>query len=278
MKKSLQVLALVFATSLFSQVSFHPYFNYSPTPFMSIIYGPGTIYYTTDGSDPNFSSLSITDSNVNIPIPHNLTIKARVKLSDNTLSAVYQRNYYTTLPEKKVFFKPAASWGVPCSFINMIEPSNAIDFFPPGQKMTEACEGWYQMAYLYGSAEINFNNCSDFGQTPSPFPRYQIIAEDTVYYDASSGPITNPPACLLATQETSKIANVKLAQNPVKDVLLVNSDLKFETYQILDFSGKIITQGKFKKDLNVSQLLKGTYLVKLVGDNSVQHYIKFIKN
>ena len=163
--------------------------------------------------------------------------------------------------------------------MNYVDPQTTVDVYPPGQKMTVACEGWYKTAYGFGINDISFNNCNYIGGSPNTnYVEYKIVSEDTVYYDASSGPITNPPACLLATQEATKIANIKLAQNPVKDLLLVNSDIKFETYQILDFSGKIISQGDFKKELNVSQLSKGTYVVKLLGQNSVQHYIKFIKN
>ncbi|MFW2135711.1 hypothetical protein ACK2M7_05415 [Chryseobacterium sp. TY4] len=41
------------------------------------------------------------------------------------------------------------------------------------------------------------------------YEEYRIVTEDTVYYDSSNGLITNPSACLMETQESSKIANVK---------------------------------------------------------------------
>lgn len=280
MKKSLQILTLLFTAVVFSQVYFNPQLNYNyGQNYPATINADGIIYYTVDGSEPSFNSQS-GENIVNLNITQNTVVKAKIKTGTFVLSQTYSKKFWHTLISKPIYFKPPSEWtDTPCYYSNYVDPQTTVDFYPPGPKMTAACEGWYKSTGSFGVTDISFNNCNFVSGSPNTsFVEYKTVSEDTVYYDASSGPITNPPACLLSTQEATKIANVKLAQNPVKDILLVNTDLIFKTYQILDFSGKIIAQGNFKKDLNVSQLSKGTYLVKLVGDNSVQHYIKFIKN
>ncbi|WP_300671270.1 chitobiase/beta-hexosaminidase C-terminal domain-containing protein [Soonwooa sp.] len=280
MKKSLQILALVFATSAFSQISFNPQLNYNyGQDYSATINANGTIYYTLDGSEPSLSSASANNI-VNINVTQNIVVKAKIQNGTAGLSETFSKKFWHTLTSKTVYFKPPTSWsGAPCSYMNTVDPQTTIDFFAPGQKMTAACEGWYKTNYNFAKIQMSFNNCNFISGSPNAnYLEYETVSEDTVYYDSSSGPISNPPECLLATQESSKIANVKIAQNPVKDVLIVNSDLKFDTYEIIDYSGKIVRQGNFVKDINVANLQKGSYLVKLLGNNSVQHYLKFIKN
>lgn len=277
MKKILLSLTTILSGIVFSQIYFAPQSNYNfGQNYQASITGNGTIYYTLDGSEPTLNS-SFGENNIDFNITENTLVKAKLKTGENTLSNTFIQKFWHTLIEKNVFFKPPTTWsGQPCSYMNWLDPQTTIDFYPPGQKMTEACEGWYKMTYSFGKPQIHFNNCL-LPQSPS-YVEYTIVTEDTVYYDSSTGSITNPPACLLGTQESSKIANVKIAENPVKDILQIKSDVKFENYQIVDISGKIIAQRNFEKEINVSQLQKGIYIIKLLGNNAVQHYLKFIKN
>lgn len=280
MKNVLLLFTTLLSVTVFSQISFAPQQNYKRGQnYTANIYANGTIYYTVDGKEPSLSS-PFSENVVNLNITKNTIVKAKFKTNATTLSETFTRKFWHTLEEKKVYFKPPTSWTkAPCSYMNMVDPETTIDFYPPGQNMTAVCEGWFKTLYTYGKANISFNNCAYIGGSPNNnFIEYTIISEDIVYYDASSGPINNPPSCILATQESSKVANVKIVENPVKDFLQVKSDIKFDRYIIIDFSGKIVIDKNYTKDIEVSQLQKGTYFIKFLGNNTVQHYLKFIKN
>ncbi|PZU85709.1 MAG: hypothetical protein DI529_09515 [Chryseobacterium sp.] len=187
---------------------------------------------------------------------------------------------YEDLPQKTVYFKPPVNWTNACSYMNYIEPDLPIDFYPPGNQMTSACEGWYKTTYAFYKASVVFNNCAALGGVVLPnYENYGIVTEDTIFYDYSAGAISNPPACLLAVNDPSKkIAVIKIFPNPVQDFVNIESDKNFIAYEIIDNSGKLIFQKDFKSNkINISNLKTGVYFIKLKSLSNETNIVKFIK-
>lgn len=276
MKKLLLfTLAIVFQ-SFFGQIQFGPYSytNYAPQPYDATITGNGTIYYTTDGTDPSNSSPSGVNQ-VNVPIHQNIVLKARLGNGE-----IFSRKYFVgSIPTKVVYFKPPASWNPNniCSYMNYVQPETNVDFFGPGDKMTAVCEGWYKSSFAFYEAYVYFNNC-----VPGAPPYYQgvqALTEDTIYYDFTDGPISNPPACLLAVNDPAKkIAVVKIFPNPVHDFVNIESDKNFISYEVIDESGKVILKNDLKgSKIDISRLGSGIYFIKLKSLNNETNIVKFIK-
>lgn len=184
---------------------------------------------------------------------------------------------FDNLPEKTAYFKPPSNWTNVCSYMNYIDPEVTIDFFGPGNQMTSVCEGWYKATYAFNKAYVYFNNCHI-----GPPPYYEgvdIITEDTVFYDYSVGPISNPPACLLTVDDTSKkVAVVKIFPNPVQDYVNIESEKNFVAYEIVDESGKSILSRDFKgSKIDISNLKTGVYFIKLKSLSNETNVVKFIK-
>ncbi|MCX8524866.1 T9SS type A sorting domain-containing protein [Chryseobacterium formosus] len=83
----------------------------------------------------------------------------------------------------------------------------------------------------------------------------------------------------LATSESELLAakELKIYPNPVNESIFVSGTTEnIQTAQVLDFSGKLIytekTPFKYKKNISVQNLKKGSYLLKL--DNKVYQFIK----
>ncbi|SIS44026.1 Por secretion system C-terminal sorting domain-containing protein [Kaistella chaponensis] len=279
MKKFLLLLLLPIFQWYSSQITFQTYvYSFGPQPYNAMLTGNGTIYYTTDGTNPTLNSMSGLNE-VNISISKVLTVKAMLKNSSNQLSQVFSKKYYFgPFPSKTVYFKKPPTWTNACSFSNSNDPQVTIDFFS-GPPMTPVCEGWLKGNQAFFVGQVTFDNCV----FPPMSPLYQyfnIVTEDTVYYDYSSGPITNPPACLLATNDPGKkIAVVKIYPNPVQEFFNIDSDIDFENYEIIDFNGKSVRQNKVAgKKINVSLLPAGTYFIRLMTSGNLTHILKFIKN
>ncbi len=184
------------------------------------------------------------------------------------------------LPEKTVYFKPPSNWTNVCAYMNYIDPVVTIDFFPPGSPMTPPCEGWYKTNRSFNKASFGFNNYIYIGGSPNTnYAESVVIAEDTVYYDYSAEPISNPPSCLLAVNDPSKkVAVVKIFPNPVQDFVNIESDKNFIAYEIIEESGKSV----FNKDLkssqiSISNLKAGVYFIKLKSLSNETYVVKFIK-
>lgn len=187
---------------------------------------------------------------------------------------------FENLPQKTVYFKPPANWTNVCSYMNFIDPIVTIDFFPPGNQMTAACEGWYKTTYAFYKANIDFNNCNAFNGVIFPnYENYTLVTEDTIFYDYSEGPISNPPACLLAVNDPSKkVAIVKIFPNPVQDYVNIESDKNFVAYEIIDESGKMVVSKDFNSSkIDISNLKAGVYFIKLKSLSNETNVVKFIK-
>jgi len=146
--------------------------------------------------------------------------------------------------------------------------------------MTTACEGWYKATYAFNKAYIVFNNCIYIGGSPNTnYLHYDLETEDAVFYDYSTGPISNPPACLLAVNDSSKkVAIVKIFPNPVQDFVNIESDKNFIAYEIIDESGKLILSKDYKGNkIDISNLKTGIYFITLKSLSNETNIVKFIK-
>ena len=74
----------------------------------------------------------------------------------------------------------------------------------------------------------------------------------------------------------AQYANVKIIPNPVSDHLVIETSKTFDAYYISDVNGKTIQDGKGSKDIDVSELSQGVYLVTLVfhGTPVTKRFIK----
>lgn len=278
MKKNLSLIFLFALTFLFSQSSmFAPYeawFQNSGT--VTIQSDNSMIYYTVDGTEPTLNSPSAVNQ-IAIPVSQTTTFKA-FSVRYGITSPVETVKYYVgTYPTPRLFFKPPASWTSSCAYSNIIEPRTMVDFWEPGQQMPSACEGWKKVNASFAVGHITFNNClvySPFWETSPSF----MTATD-IFYDFSNGLITDPPACLLASSEVSgKAVSIKIFPNPVQEILKVDSEIKFLSYEITDASGKLFESKMLvNNQVNVSKLSSGLYFLKLMNADQGLHYIRFIK-
>jgi len=278
MKKLLLFSLVIVFQSFFCQIQFAPFVNHDYQPYYATLSGSGTIYYTTDGSEPTINSASGYQT-VNITISQNTVVKSRLKSYAGVLSEVVSRNYYFgDLPQKTVYFKPPTNWNKTCSQMYRIDPETLVDFYGPGNNMTTVCEGWYKANYAFYKASVSFNNCSPIG-IPPYYQGVDVITEDTIFYDYSEGPISNPPTCLLAVNDASKkIAIVKIFPNPVQDFVNIESDKNFIAYEVIDESGRSILNRDFKgTKIDISNLKTGIYFIKLKSLNNETNIVKFIK-
>ncbi|TXF77769.1 T9SS type A sorting domain-containing protein [Chryseobacterium sp.] len=275
MTKHLSLLVLFVYAICLGQVTFQPQANYfgTPNPIAVTLSGNGTIYYTTDGSDPTASSPSGVNA-VSLTVTQTTLIKAKL----NSSSTIYSRTYYIgSLPTYPIYFKPPAAFTTACGYPVSNEPVIAVDYFWPGIQMNAACDGWYKSQSVFVSGTVSFNDCNPIYQFSQHTPA--IFTDATVFYDYSAGPVTNPPACLLATTEVQqKVISVKVFPNPVQEILQIDSEIRFLRCEILDASGKLVGR-KIIQDhqVSVAALPAGVYFLKMISADSQVHYIQFIK-
>jgi len=274
-------LCLILISGFFSAQSI----NYTPLvnfviegPYTVTISGNGAIYYTTDGSEPSATSPNAQNS-VSIVINETTQLKAKLRYGTNSFSETFKKTYYIgSFPSFPIFFKPNAQFNMVCAYQIQYEPQTLIDFFWPGAQMQAACEGWYKTQSFFVEGTATFNNCSP--NPPVGVKTDELFLNATVFYDFVLGPITNPPACLLASNEVAdKIVSVKIFPNPVMEILRFETDLKFISYEILDVSGKLYERKNLRKnEVDVSKLTKGVYFLKLNTPEKSSNYIRFIKS
>ncbi|MGE4515204.1 MAG: T9SS type A sorting domain-containing protein [Chryseobacterium sp.] len=86
-------------------------------------------------------------------------------------------------------------------------------------------------------------------------------------------------ASTLAVNDNAKInADIKVYPNPVKDVLNINADKKLSGIEIFSLSGQLLKKiDEDVKQVNVSDLKKGVYLLKVKSDGKDQSF-KIVKD
>lgn len=81
----------------------------------------------------------------------------------------------------------------------------------------------------------------------------------------------------LSTTEVTNSKQFKIYPNPIKDILFVQTDEKLKSLEVFSLSGVLVKSfdGKDKK-LNLSDLPKGVYLLRIKGDGYYKSY-KIVK-
>ena len=288
MKKSLLfiLILLCFKSVLQGQtVTFEPTSTHYFQPYPLKLTGNGKMYYTLDGTTPTLNSTSGTN-NITILIDRNLEVKVFLVSNNGNTSAIISKKYYTgQITPAQIFFKPPSHWNTSCFYVGMINPNSIngaiLDSIYPLSMQNTNCEGWQKnnIALSYENASVSFNNCPLFYSAPGAEFLPPITAGNLLLYDYSLGSISNPPACLnLSTGENRNYTIVKVLPNPADDYVLVKSSLKFETYSIYDYSGKIVAGDQLNSErINVSFLNKGNYIIKFFGKDKNEVFVKFIK-
>lgn len=276
MKKLLLLSLIPLFQLLSAQINFAPQQNHGFEPYTATLSGIGTIFYTTDGTDANVNS-PLGINNVTINITETIKVKAILKDDSNQWSEIFAKTFYFgPFPVKDVYFKKPPMWNSACSFANSQDPQTTVDFFS-GFPMTSVCEGWLKATHSFFVGSITFDNCANLAPPPI-YQYYNIVTEDTVFYDYSEGPITNPPACLLALDDSKKVAMIIVYPNPVQDFVTVESEIKFSTYEIIDATGKSFPQKQFSENsIDVSHLPAGVYFIKFNSASKSSNLVRFIK-
>ncbi len=284
MKKLLFFISILSSTFFFSQIYMSTATHYY-NPYQMTIQGNGTIYYTQDGTTPTLSSSSAVNS-VNILIDQNKEIKAFLVNSTGNTSAVFTKKYFTgVIPDAHIFFKPPSGWtNGACVRVEMINPNSidgfVIDNLGSGYSMNNTgCDGWYKITKSFETANVSFTNCYLYQNFPGNIDTPLIPMGSSIYYDFSSGVITNPPSCLLGTKDVKHkdVTLVKVYPNPVAEILQINTDKDFMEYEILDGTGRLVSKEKFSKAISVNHLSAGNYFVKLIDNKNDFVFVKFIK-
>ncbi|WP_333852202.1 T9SS type A sorting domain-containing protein [Epilithonimonas sp.] len=81
---------------------------------------------------------------------------------------------------------------------------------------------------------------------------------------------------VLGTQESKTFVTV-IYPNPTSDILNIQTEQKISKIEIYDTTGKLLKSNSKETNINVSELIKGMYLIKIYTDQSIINS-KFIKN
>lgn len=66
--------------------------------------------------------------------------------------------------------------------------------------------------------------------------------------------------------------------NPVTNVLRIANSINNESFRIFNSQGKVILEGKYKSEINISDFSSGLYFIEIVsGTNSFRQIYKFVK-
>lgn len=124
-----------------------------------------------------------------------------------------------------------------------------------------------ETAYLAldnSSNNQNFDESINFTVSSIEFNyEYQIVE--------SNSAVVKDPTLILSVEDLTQ-NSVKIYPNPVKEILNISGITNQQNYQILSIDGKVLKNGTTEKSINVNQLSKGVYLLKLEKNT-----FKFIK-
>ena len=77
--------------------------------------------------------------------------------------------------------------------------------------------------------------------------------------------LKNPAA--MSVQNQAENSSVRLYPMPAKNVLHVDTNTKFSSYQLVNSLGRQVSEGVFTPQINVSELTSGLYILQLLDAN-----------
>jgi len=81
----------------------------------------------------------------------------------------------------------------------------------------------------------------------------------------------------LGTSDNAVKSSLKVYPNPATDIVTVSADRKIENITVIDMSGKKVQSFKADKQINVSSLAKGTYILQVYYGGGAVENTKLIK-
>ncbi|WP_213190590.1 LamG-like jellyroll fold domain-containing protein [Cloacibacterium caeni] len=184
------------------------------------------------------------------------------------------------------------NWGAGYSVTITINENSNV-FFNNGQ--------WYHLVTTYDGSKIKIymngaliktqnlaintsntiNNLFKIGATPSTSSWLTLNAtiDDLQIFDVAltDAQVNSLYSGTLATADLSNIKNnISIYPNPAKDVVFVKSETLITKIELYDFSGKKIKESA-SKEMNISSLQRGNYLVKITdkeGNTQTKSLIK----
>lgn len=184
------------------------------------------------------------------------------------------------------------NWGAGYSVIVTINDNSNV-FFNNGQ--------WYHLVTSYDGTKVKIymngnliktqtlaintsnsvNNLFKIGATPSTSSGGTLNAaiDDLQIFDVAltDAKVNSLYSGTLATDDLSNIKNnISIYPNPAKDVVFVKSETAITKIELYDFSGKKIKESA-SKEMNISSLERGNYLVKITdkeGNTQTKSLIK----
>ena len=184
------------------------------------------------------------------------------------------------------------NWGAGYSVIVTINDNSNV-FFNNGQ--------WYHLVTSYDGTKVKIymngnliktqtlaintsnsvNNLFKIGATPSTSSGGTLNAaiDDLQIFDVAltDAQVNSLYSGTLATDDLSNIKNnISIYPNPAKDVVFVKSETAITKIELYDFSGKKIKESA-SKEMNISSLERGNYLVKITdkeGNTQTKSLIK----
>ncbi|MBX3044640.1 MAG: T9SS type A sorting domain-containing protein [Ignavibacteriae bacterium] len=156
---------------------------------------------------------------------------------------------------------------------------------------------WFSTNNHIGLVNYDGINWRVFNQSNSPIHgnrifRIYIDKKQNVWFQVTHDPesgevwkgqgvnIYRKGGVILNIDERIKgIYQVNTFPNPVYDFLTINSEVEYNTYEIIDLRGVSVVSGSFNSDnsINVSSLVSGTYCLRLIYGQSF-NTVFFIKN
>ncbi len=184
------------------------------------------------------------------------------------------------------------NWGAGYSVVVTINDNSNV-FFNNGQ--------WYHLVTSYDGTKVKIymngnliktqtlaintsnsaNNLFKIGATPSTSSGGTLNAaiDDLQIFDVAltDAQVNSLYSGTLATSDLSNIKNnISIYPNPTKDIVVVKSETPITKIELYDFSGKKIKESA-SKEINISTLPRGNYLLKISDKNGNTETQKLIK-
>lgn len=133
--------------------------------------------------------------------------------------------------------------------------------------------------YVGGNNSIRYNvNLQDGGQmytAGSGNVANITIHHNGTYPSSISFPGNNP---ILGIADQAEAVEFTVYPNPAKDILHVDSEVAFDSYTIVDLTGReILSSQNFVNSIDVGDLAKGAYLL-ILSQGEVRYERRFVKN
>jgi len=130
---------------------------------------------------------------------------------------------------------------------------------------------WWDGAYGYdpnvptaGSVCIEVDNVESAINSQYPY------SEWSVYHDFVGITYTDNLAECILNKPTFSQSNIKIYPNPVSDILYFDTDQEINKVILFDMLGRKMMEQSNTKNISVSDLQKGSYILKLFSDKGVQ--------